>query len=92
MVSSGGRLGADLMKQVTQRPADTIELFFFFLGGKKTRRREKKVEGKMLLSLQINIKSYCKEVRIAWTPGFLKIRWEIPWLNFDEVDLGEAVG
>lgn len=22
----------------------------------------------------------------------LKIRWEIPWLNFDEVDLGEAVG
>lgn len=50
------------------------------------------MEGKVSLSLQINIKSYCKEVRIAWTPGLLKIRWEIPWLNFDEVDLGEAVG
>lgn len=35
MVSSGGRLGADLMKQVTQRPADTVELFFFFPRGKK---------------------------------------------------------
>lgn len=35
MVSSGGRLGADLMKQVTQRPADTVELFFFSSGEKK---------------------------------------------------------
>lgn len=77
------------MRWVTQRPADTTELFFL---QKRSRKREKKVEGKMRLGLQINIKSYCKEIRTAWTKQFLKLRWEIPWLNFNEVDLGEAVG
>lgn len=43
----------------------------------------------MWLDLHINVKSYCKEVRIPWTPQLLKIRWGIPWLSFDEVDLGE---
>lgn len=38
------------------------------------------------------MKSYCKDIRIVWTPQFLKIRWEIPWVNSEEVDLGEAAG
>jgi len=50
------------------------------------------VEGKMRSSLQISIESYCKEVRIAWTPQLVEKRWEIPWLNFNGVDLGKAVG
>lgn len=40
---------------------------------------------------KINIKHYCRGVRIAWIPQFLKIRWETPWLNF-EVDLSETGG
>lgn len=40
------------MKWVTQRPAGMIKVFFL---GKRNRREEKKVVGKMGLSLQINI-------------------------------------